>query len=127
MSTVAGTQETGFGVQRRPDDPGWVLVGDDHDTPVFAVNAVRDWWATMGRARYPAATRLLVAADTGGSNSYRSRVWKVELARLADETGLEITVCHYPTGTSKWNKLGWPRAVRLAAFHPRSSIASSAS
>jgi len=86
-------------------DEGWVSVGDDHDTAAFAVNAVRDWWLTMGRARYPLAAKLLVMADSGGSNSARSRVWKTEVARLATETGLEITVCHHPPGTSKWKKV----------------------
>lgn len=84
---------------------GWMSVGDDHDTPAFAVNAIRRWWETMGRVRYPNATALMVTADAGGSNSYRSRVWKVELAALSAETGLTITVCHYPPGTSKWNKI----------------------
>lgn len=94
-----------YGVYDVGADEGWVQVGDDHDTPAFAVNAVRDWWQSMGRIRYPQAGRLLITADAGGSNSYRSRVWKVELGRLAQETGLEITVCHYPPGTSKWNKV----------------------
>ena len=94
-----------YGVYDIGADEGWVSVGDDHDTATFAVNAVADWWATMGRARYPEATRLLVTADSGGSNSSRGRLWKVELARLAEETGLEITVCHYPPGTSKWNRV----------------------
>jgi len=82
-----------------------VSVGDDHDTAAFAVNAIRRWWEMLGVERYPDAKRLLVTADAGGSNSYRNRLWKVELGRLAAETGLEITVCHYPPGTSKWNKV----------------------
>jgi len=94
-----------YGVYDVGADEGWVQVGDDHDTPAFAVNAVRDWWQSMGRVRYPQASRLLVTANAGGSNSSRSRVWKVELGRLAQETGLEITVCHYPPGTSKWNRI----------------------
>ena len=79
-------------------------VGDDHDTGAFAVNAIRRWWQTMGSTRYPEATTLMVTADAGGSNGYRNRLWRVELAKLAHETGLSITVCHYPPGTSKWNK-----------------------
>ena len=86
-------------------DEGWVSVGDDHDTAAFAVNAIRRWWQTMGAERYPKAKRLLVTADAGGSNSYRNRQWKYELGQLAAETGLEITVCHYQPGTSKWNKI----------------------
>ena len=84
---------------------GWVSVGTDHDTPEFAVQSIRTWWEQMGRPMYPKATRLLVTADCGGSNSYRSRAWKVHLQKLADETGLEISVCHFPPGTSKWNKI----------------------
>ena len=94
-----------YGVYDIGADEGWVSVGDDHDTSTFAVNAVVDWWTTMGRARYPDATRLLVTANSGGSNSSRGRLWKLELARLAEQTGLEITVCHYPPGTSKWNRV----------------------
>jgi hypothetical protein len=81
-----------------------VSVGCDHDTAAFAVATLRRWWEQVGRAAYPAATRLLVTADAGGSNGYRVRVWKSELAALAAETGLTITVCHFPPGTSKWNK-----------------------
>ena len=94
-----------YGVYDVGANEGWVSVGDDHDTAAFAVNAIRRWWTIMGRERYPNARRLLVTADAGGSNSYRSRLWKVEIARLAAETGLEIVVCHYPPGTSKWNKI----------------------
>ncbi len=94
-----------YGVLDLGANEGWMSVGDDHDTAAFAVNAIRRWWQTMGRDRYPHATRLLVTADAGGSNGYRNRLWKVELARLAEETGLSITVCHYPPGTSKWNKV----------------------
>lgn len=94
-----------YGVYDLGANEGWVSVGDDHDTATFAVNAIRRWWQTMGSQRYPDALRLMVTADAGGSNSYRSRLYKVELARLAAETGLEITVCHYPPGTSKWNKV----------------------
>ena len=84
---------------------GWVNVGNDHDTPEFAVYSIRTWWEQMGRPMYPKATRLLVMADCGGSNSYRSRAWKLHLQKLADDTRLEISVCHFPPGTSKWNKI----------------------
>jgi len=94
-----------YGVYDIGADEGWMSVGDDHDTAAFAVNAIRRWWQVMGVERYPKATQLMVTADAGGSNSYRNRAWKVELARLAADTGLEITVCHYPPGTSKWNKI----------------------
>jgi hypothetical protein len=94
-----------YGVYDLGADEGWVSVGDDADTAGFAVATIGRWWAQMGRLRYPEATRLLICADAGGSNGYRIRAWKVELAKLAAETGLEITVCHYPPGTSKWNKI----------------------
>jgi len=94
-----------YGVFDVGANEGWVSVGDDHDTATFAVNAIRRWWQVMGAERYPKAKRLMITADASGSNSYRNRAWKLELARLAAETGLEITVCHYPPGTSKWNKI----------------------
>ena len=94
-----------YGVLDVGANQGWVSVGDHHDTAAFAVNAIRRWWETMGAERYPKAKRLMVTADAGGSNGYRSRLWKLEIARLAVETGLDITVCHYPPGTSKWNKI----------------------
>ncbi len=94
-----------YGVYDLAENAGWVSVGTDHDTAAFAVETIRRWWTTMGRERYPAATRLLVTADAGGSNGYRLRLWKWELQKLADETGLAITVCHFPPGTSKWNKI----------------------
>jgi hypothetical protein len=94
-----------YGVYDLGADEGWVSVGDDADTAGFAVATIGRWWGQMGRFRYPDATCLLVCADAGGSNGYRIRAWKVELAKLAKETGLEITVCHYPPGTSKWNKI----------------------
>jgi hypothetical protein len=94
-----------YGVYDLANDEGWVSVGDTADTASFAVEAIRRWWATMGRPRFPGATRLLITADAGGSNGYRVKLWKVELAKLAKEIGLEITVCHYPPGTSKWNKI----------------------
>jgi transposase len=84
---------------------GWVNAGTDHDTAAFAVESVRRWWRAAGQGDYPQATRLLITADAGGSNGYRTRAWKAGLAALAVETGLEITVCHFPPGTSKWNKV----------------------
>jgi len=94
-----------YGVYDIGANEGWMEVGSDHDTAQFAVNAIKRWWQTMGIERYPRATRLMVTADAGGSNGYRNKLWKVELAKLAAETGLAITVCHYPPGTSKWNKV----------------------
>lgn len=94
-----------YGVYDLAANEAWVSVGTDHDTAAFAVEAIRRWWATMGRELYPDAKRLLVTADAGGSNGYRVRLWKAELQKLADETGLEIAVCHFPPGTSKWNKI----------------------
>jgi Rhodopirellula transposase DDE domain len=94
-----------YGVYDETNNEGWVSVGDTADTAEFAVNAIRSWWNHMGRARFPEATRLLITADAGGSNGYRVRAWKFELAKLAADTGLEITVCHYPPGTSKWNRI----------------------
>ncbi len=94
-----------YGIYDLANNEGWVSVGDSADTAEFAVEAIRQWWAQMGRARFPDAERLLITADAGGSNGYRLRAWKVELARLAAETGLRITVCHYPPGTSKWNRI----------------------
>jgi hypothetical protein len=94
-----------YGVYDIANNVGWVSVGTDHDTACFAVNAIRRWWKTMGKKRYPKATRLMISADGGGSNGYRVRLWKIELQKLADELKLPITVCHLPPGTSKWNKL----------------------
>jgi len=94
-----------YGVYDIASDAGWVSVGVDHDTAAFAVNAIRSWWKSMGRARYPNAASLLITADGGGSNGSRVRLWKVELQKLADELGVAITVCHLPPGTSKWNKI----------------------
>jgi hypothetical protein len=94
-----------YGIYDVANDEGWVSVGDVADTAEFAVESIRRWWNQMGRARFPTAERLLITADAGGSNGYRLRAWKVELARLATETGLRITVCHYPPGTSKWNRI----------------------
>jgi transposase len=94
-----------YGVYDIANDEGWVSVGNSADTATFAVESIRRWWANMGQPRFPAATRLLITADAGGSNGHRLRLWKVELAKLAAETGLEITVAHYPPGTSKWNRI----------------------
>jgi transposase len=94
-----------YGVYDIGDNAGWVSLGIDHDTASFAVNAIRRWWQTMGRQRYPQARRLTITADGGGSNGARVRLWKLELQRLADELNLTITVCHLPPGTSKWNKI----------------------
>src|SRR6266581_2587251 len=96
---------TPYGIYDIAANTGFVNVGTDHDTAAFAVESLRRWWQAQGAARYPAARRLLVTADAGGSNGYRTRAWKAGLARLAAETGLEITVCHFPPGTSKWNKI----------------------
>lgn len=92
-----------YGVYDISNNVGWVSVGTDHDTATFAVNAIRRWWRTMGKKRHPAAKRLMITADGGGSNGYRVRLWKVELQKLSDELKLPITVCHLPPGTSKWN------------------------
>jgi len=94
-----------YGIYDETNNEGWVSVGDTADTAEFAVNSIRSWWAHMGRARFPGATKLLITADAGGSNGHRVRAWKSELAALAAETGLDITVCHYPPGTSKWNRI----------------------
>ncbi len=94
-----------YGVYDLANDEGWVSVGDTADTASFAVEAIRRWWYSMGEPRFPAATQLLITADAGGSNGYRVKLWKVELAKLAQECGLEITVVHYPPGTSKWNRI----------------------
>jgi len=94
-----------YGVYDLGRNVGWVSVGVDHDTAEFAVESIRRWWRWMGRRSYAKAKRLLITADAGGSNGARVRLWKWELQRLADETGLEISVCHFPPGTSKWNKI----------------------
>jgi hypothetical protein len=94
-----------YGVYDLGLNAGWVSVGTDHDTSAFAVESIRRWWNMMGREAYPEARRLLITADSGGSNGARVRLWKLELQKLADETGLEISVCHFPPGTSKWNRI----------------------
>jgi hypothetical protein len=94
-----------YGVYDVGANTGWVSVGTDHDTATFAVATLRRWWEQAGRALYPGAERLLVCADAGGSNGYRVRAWKTELGRFAAATGLAVTVCHFPPGTSKWNRI----------------------
>ena len=94
-----------YGIYDVSANTGWVSVGTDHDTSAFAVATLRTWWETIGRARYPGASRLLICADGGGSNGSRVRAWKVELAAFATDTGLAVTVAHLPPGTSKWNKI----------------------
>ncbi len=96
---------TPYGVYDLTANEGWVSVGTDHDTARFAAQTILKWWKQMGRARYPAATELLITADGGGSNSSRCRLWKVALQELADATGLTLHVSHFPPGTSKWNKI----------------------
>ena len=102
-----------YGIYDIAANAGWVSVGIDHDTAAFAVNTIRRWHEKVGRERYHTADRLLITADGGGSNGSRVRLWKFELQKLADETGLRLQVCHYPPGTSKWNKIGVSRT------HPR--------
>lgn len=94
-----------YGIYDQTHDEGWVKVGISHDTAQFAVASIAGWWRKLGRQRYPAAEKLLITADAGGSNGYRTRLWKVELQKLADESQLTIAVCHFPPGTSKWNKI----------------------
>ncbi len=94
-----------YGVYDMLNDQGWVNVGIDHDTAQFAANSIRRWWNEMGQQRFPRAKELLITADGGGSNSHRSRLWKVSLQDLADDLGLKLFVCHFPPGTSKWNKI----------------------
>ena len=96
---------TPYGVFEPTRNCGWVSVGTDHDTAEFAVESIRRWWRQMGQPAYPEACQLLVTADAGGSNGYRSRLWKLSLQQLADELGLTLSVCHFPPGTSKWNKI----------------------
>jgi transposase len=96
---------TPYGVYDLGQNAGWVNVGMDHNTAAFAVESIRRWWTAVGQDQYPEAKRLLISADGGGSNGSRVRLWKWELQQLADETGLSITVCHLPPGTSKWNKI----------------------
>jgi transposase len=94
-----------YGVLDLTLDEGWVNVGVDRDTAQFAAASIQGWWESLGKQRYPDAQELTITADSGGSNSYRTRLWKVELGKLADQIGLRIAVCHFPPGTSKWNKI----------------------
>lgn len=93
-----------YGVYDLAHDEGWVSVGVDHDTAAFAVASIQSWWEHLGSTRFPSATTLTITADCGGSNGNRTRLWKTELQRLADDTGLNIRVCHLPPATSKWNR-----------------------
>jgi hypothetical protein len=92
-----------YGVYDIGRNEGWVTVGKDHDTPAFAVSSIRQWWRVMGRRSYRGADSILITADGGGSNGHRPRAWKSELQKFANETGLQVHVCHFPPGTSKWN------------------------
>ena len=94
-----------YGIYDLSANTGWVSVGTDHDTSAFAVQTIRRWWDGIGKTRYPAARQLLICADGGGSNGYRTRAWKMELAAFAARAGIQVTVCHLPPGTSKWNKI----------------------
>ena len=94
-----------YGVYDLTTDEGWISVGISHETAPFAVNTILSWWEQLGKPRYPDARTLTITADCGGSNASRTRLWKIELQRLANETGLEIVVCHFPPGASKWNKI----------------------
>ena len=105
MHDFAKQKAAPYGVYDLGRNAGWVSVGTDNDTSAFAVESIRRWWNMMGQETYPNARQLLITADSGGSNGSRVRLWKLELQKLADETGLEISVCHFPPGTSKWNKI----------------------
>jgi len=94
-----------YGVYDLANNEAWVSVGIDHDTAEFAVASIAEWWKRMGRKRYKAAKRLLITGDSGGSNGHRNRLWKAELQRFANRTGMILEVCHFPPGTSKWNKI----------------------
>lgn len=94
-----------YGIYDLTCNEGWVNVGIDHDTSAFAVESIRRWWNSMGQKVYLEAEKLLITADSGGSNGYRVRLWKIEMQKFADETGLKISICHFPPGTSKWNKI----------------------
>ena len=94
-----------YGIYDLSRNEGWVNIGINHDTAQFATNSIRRWWLEMGQNNFPKATRLLITADAGGSNSHRGRLWKVCLRELSNELQLNITVCHFPPGTSKWNKI----------------------
>jgi hypothetical protein len=112
-----------YGVYDLAQNEAWVSVGIDHDTAAFAVESIRRWWWSMGQAVYPDATRLLITADAGGSNGYRLRLWKIELQKLADETGLEIAVCHFPLVPASGTKLNTDYSRPL----PRTGVANHSS
>ncbi len=103
--SMASGKAIPYGVYDIADDSAMVSVGIDRDTAQFSVAAIRAWWNQLGQARYPHAHQLVITADCGGSNGNRTRLWKTELQKLSDDTGLQITVCHFPPGTSKWNKI----------------------
>jgi len=103
--SLADGQGIPYGVYDLTTNKGWVSVGTDHNTAQFAVQTIRQWWCQMGQQAYPQARELLITADGGGSTGRRCRLWKYELQKLADESGLDISVCHFPPGTSKWNKI----------------------
>lgn len=103
--SFADGKATPYGVYELTTNKAWVNVGISKDTAEFAVSTIRNWWYNMGNRVYPNANKLLIHADGGGSNGSRNRLWKFELQKLSSETGLEITVCHFPPGTSKWNKI----------------------
>jgi hypothetical protein len=103
--SMASGKAIPYGIYDIADDSGFVSVGIDHDTAQFSVAAIRAWWEQLGASRYPNATSLTITADCGGSNSPRGRLWRVELQHLANHTGLQLQVCHFPPGTSKWNKI----------------------
>ena len=105
FATESAGKVNPYGVYDQTNNEGWVSVGTDNDTAEFAAETIRRWWYKMGKDRYPNVTELLVTADCGGSNGYRVRLWKVALQSLANDTGLCISVCHFPPGTSKWNKI----------------------
>ena len=94
-----------YGIYDLSQNQGWVNVGIDHDTAEFAVESIRRWWEQLGKAHYRRSQHLLITADCGGSNGYRNRLWKLKLQEFADESGLTLHVCHFPPGTSKWNKI----------------------
>ncbi len=104
-----------YGVYDVGRNEGWVSLGVDHDTAEFAVETIRRWWEKIGSVAYPEETKLLITADSGGSNGYRSRLWPTILQEFADETQLEVSVCHYPPGTSKWNKIEHRLFSRITA------------
>ena len=103
--SMADGKATPYGVYDMTCNQGWVSVGTDHDTAQFAVHSIRQWWHQMGKVAYPEAEELLITADGGGSNGSRNRLWKRELQEFVDEVGLSVSVCHFPPGTSKWNKI----------------------